>query len=163
MTLQVPFSEFAASADRLAKGKEIYLCRQSGRTLLTVAHSDFVLVAITNRTMEEVRRLLTAAKATVQEGRWAFDGELFEELEAESRAYVGAVAYATPEGRPGLWIDAFESAPTDLQVLQAMFAEMTTNGEVEMNFETFIKVANASVAVVGPDELSHYVEQKRTS
>ena len=44
-----------------------------------------------------------------------------------------------------------------------MFAEMTTNGEVEMNFETFIKVANASVAVVGPDELSHYVEQKRTS
>jgi hypothetical protein len=163
MTLQVPFSEFAASADRLAKGKEIYLCRQSGRTLLTAAHNELVLVATTHRSMEDVRRLLTASKATVLEGRWAFDGELFDELEAESRAYVGAVAYATPEGRPGLWVDAFENAPTDLQVLQAMFAEMTTNGEVEMNFETFIKVANASVAVVGPDELSHYVQQKRTS
>jgi hypothetical protein len=162
MTLQVPFNQFLATVERLAKGKDVYLGHHFGRVLLTAAHDSVVIVATSNLPVDTIRKELAQSKLNVFEGQWAFEGDLLDELEEGSRPFVGAVAYATPEGRPGLWVDAFEAAPTDLQVLQAMFAEMTLNGEVEMNFDTFIKVANASVAVVGPDELANYVKQKRT-
>jgi len=37
--------------------------------------------------------------------------------------------YATPE-RPGIWIDAFPEAPSQMQVLRNMYEEFTETGEV---------------------------------
>ena len=158
MTLRVPFPQFLATVVRLVRTNEVYLERRRDQTVATAARPDLVVVSTTDAPVTEVRAVLEPQGIRVFDGAWSFDGEM--PGPSSPHAFIAAVAYRTTEGRPGLWVDAFLTLPTELQVLQALHAEMSTDGEVDMSFDAFMKVANANIVVLTPDEIGEYLARK---
>ena len=162
MTLQVPFDDFVDAAFRITGTREAYLARSARRTVVTAATRNKVVVASTRLSMEATKRALETAGATVHPGVWSFDGDLADEVEAETHPYIVAVSYQSSGDKPGIWVDAFESQPTEVQALQAMFDEFVETGQVaRVSLDAFLKVANANVVISSPTEVANWVRQKR--
>jgi len=166
MTLYVPFDEFPAAARRFSDEKRIYVQAVEGGSLLTLAHpvSDRVLAANTPLSAEKVRAALEPEGFEVLQGCWGPDPSVAPGSVSLSEAFIGAVAYESSDNRPGVWIDAFPSQPTQVQVIQAMFNEFVRTGEApEIPFEEFVRLAKPTTAVVTPVEIAHYLESKTQS
>jgi hypothetical protein len=96
-------------------------------------------------------------------GAWAVDGSIEDEVGPPLPAHVAAVAYRTSEDRPGLWMDAFEGAPSEVAVLEAMYDEFVKSGQIDpLPFDAFIEKAKVNVVILSPDEQAAFVTQKKT-
>lgn len=98
---------------------------------------------------------------TIHRGSWSQGTDLPDREISISEAYVAAIAYQSSEHKPGIWVDAFPSLPTQVQALRALFDEFRATGEIaEVSFEEFVRLANPNVVIVGPAEIHSFLTQK---
>jgi hypothetical protein len=166
MVLQVPLESFGETAQRVLDGcREVYISPHGRRTLITASKPGLpVIAAVAETSLEKAKDILQKQGLTVFSGRWNTDLSLEHEGDALSDVFVAGVAYRTESGPPGIWIDAYASQPTQVQVLKAMYDEMINTGEMtEVSFEEFVRVSEANVVLVPPSELRNFVSQKDSS
>jgi hypothetical protein len=162
MTLHVPFDRFAETVNRVLEVKEAYVRSLGGSVVITACgRTGATLVrSIANVPLEEAMAALREAGIEAFEGSWAPD-EVSLEPDGVCTAHVAAVAYQSGEDKPGLWVDAFPTAPTPVQVFRALYDEFRETGELdEISFEEFVRQANPNVVVVSPAEIQGFLTQK---
>ena len=162
MTLQVPFETFPAVVARVLKVKEAFVTRHSGGALVTAADPQrgALVACIVALPVEEAREKLVAEGLEVFEGSWtgADTGDLACEM---AEAFVAAISFQSSEGKPGIWVDAFPSLPTQIQVLRGMYDELRDTGELsDVSFEEFVRLANPTVVILSPSDLRSFLTQK---
>lgn len=164
MVLQVAFAEFGAATKRvLGEGVDAYLCHSLGRSLVTASlpQKEVIVVSQTELSLDDARKTLEGEGFQCFPGRWADDGLLEEIEEASEGMYVAGVAFKAINGVPGIWLDAFPSLPTQVQVLRIMYEELTDTGELAaVSFEEFVRLAEANVVVASPNDLKSYLTAK---
>jgi len=161
MTLQVDFDQFADAAKRHTKVQHAYLSRHEGRTLVAVADpvSNLILVAMSKHEIEETQAILKNEGFTSSKGAW-HEGHDIHASDADT-AFIAAVAYASGDEMPGVWVDAFAELPSQAMILKAIYEEFRQTGEVgEVSFEEFVRQANPNVVIVSPSEISSFLESK---
>lgn len=160
MTLRVDIEQFASTAIRMLGSAPVFLRRQRRGTAVSAADAakEVRILSYSEETLETVREQLQSQGLEVFEGEWIVPGD----TEVESfGAYVVGIAYASGEGRSGLWMDAVSEAITPAQAVRAMYDEMRENGEVaEVAFEDFVRAANPNVIVLSPYEIRHFLSEK---
>jgi hypothetical protein len=162
MILQVPFEQFATTVKRVLTVNEVFVTPRGNTTLATAASSDrkTMVVSVTSLTISEARMRLEPFSLDVFDGAWHTEGVLDIETQT-STPFVAAVAYVAQGHAPGLWVDAFETLPTQMTVLKSMFDEFRQTGQLEdVSFEEFVRLAQPTVVISTPDELHSYVGQK---
>ena len=163
MILQVPFNEFPKTLERVLEGcKDVYLSRHQQQTLISASKVGMpVIASIADMDMEGTRAQMSALGFNVFEGRWNSDFALGEEGDDLTEIYVAGIAYRTESGPPGLWLDAYAVQPTQVQVLKAMYDEMTSTGQMaDVSFEEFVRLSEANVVVAGPNDLRSFLALK---
>ncbi len=159
MTLRVPYTGFAEAVRRTLGITECYLLPVGGSLVLTAGHSEKATVIVCNvmGRQETITKELHSAGMHVYEGIWSVD----DDQEILQLPYVAAVAYKTAVDKPGVWIDAFPHAPTEVQVLEAMYEDLKSTGELQsVTVEEFLKQTVANVGIVSPEELREYIISK---
>jgi hypothetical protein len=162
MVLRVGFDEFASTAKRLLSVDEAFLAPRGVGTLATAASpgKDLIVAAAFPQDISEVANLLKTAGFKTAEGEWSLGGEGLEISQVNCELYVGAVAYNSKDSKPGLWVDAYVEPRNQTQVLRAMFDELRETGELgEVSFEEFIRLANPTVVLLTPTDLSRFVAE----
>ncbi|CAN5393108.1 hypothetical protein BH11ARM1_BH11ARM1_07830 [soil metagenome] len=163
MVLQVAWVDFADTVKRLVgENADAYICPHNGVTLATSSKvgDEVVVAALSTQNVEHSSAELQAAGINVYPGRWAADLELEQEGIDMAETYVAGVAYKRESGAPGLWIDAYPSAPTQMQVLKRMYDEFSRDGEMaSIAFEEFVRLAEATVVVTKPDDIRRFVTE----
>lgn len=136
---------------------------RSRGVVATAVHvsEDRMVASSTHLTLTDARKLLEKKGMSIHRGRWSLEVEPeLEPLELKS-AYIGAVAYETNEGRPGIWVDVYAEMPTQVLVLRALYEEFRSTGElVDVSFEEFVRLGKPNVAIVSPAEITKYLESK---
>lgn len=154
MTLHVPIEDFAATVKRVLGHQEAFLHLLGRGTLATAGGKDMVVAARSKSNPDDVKKQLEALGMSIYRGSWLEYG--LEELGMQP-LYVGAVAYKSDDERPGLWLDAYEQPVTPIQVLRAMYEEFVQTGELhDVDFESFMRMANANVVVLSPEDLEKF-------
>ncbi|RYG45712.1 hypothetical protein EON79_11945 [bacterium] len=158
MTLQVPFAHFAETVRR-HEAAHVYLAPYGDGALATASFAGGILAALASGRPEDAREALLADGLTVYEGQW--EANLTMVGSSSAPLWIAAVVYPSSEGKPGVWIDAYETAPTEAQVLRAMYDEFVTTGQTEdIGFDPFLRLVNPNVVVVAPDALMGYAKAK---
>lgn len=166
MTLQVPFDEFAPSVRRLLDRQDAYVSHYRGGSLVTSAcpTRGVVVAAIVRLPMDGALNALRKEGLEVFEGAWTTGAELTVDTGPAFDAYVGAVAYVSQDDKPGVWVDAYPTAPTEVQVLRAMYEEFRSTGELDdVSFEEFVRLANPNVVIVSPLEVADFTERNASA
>ncbi|MBS1717038.1 MAG: hypothetical protein JSS72_04835 [Armatimonadetes bacterium] len=158
MTLNVSFSDFSQTIQRELKNPRVYVA-YSGRTALITAadaSNDLVVCAETHESREVVEKKLKEAKVEFFNGSWL---PLPEPRGTEP--YVAAIAYRSGEDRPGLWLEAFPEAPTEVDVIKAFMDEMKATGEMpDATMDDFVKMASPNVIVLSPAEVQAFAQNR---
>ncbi len=163
MTLQVPFEEFAKTAERMLGHKVAFVRAHGKGSLITAAAPDknISIASCSDSLPEDVKGELSKAGFELMTGEWAIS---IPEPVAEDpldTAYVASVSYISGEHKPGVWVDAYPTQPTHVQVLRALFEEFNDTGELaDVSFEEFVRLANPNVVVVAANELRSYLREK---
>jgi len=165
MTLQVPYDQFAETARRVLSVKEAYVTRHGSASLVTAGwpSARAVVASLASKTSDQVKKDLSEKGFAVFDGAWSAEGltDLGDACQAE--AHIAAVAYASEDGRPGIWVDAYDSSPSPAQVLKGMYEEFRGTGETaDVSFEEFVRLANANVVLVSPSQIRAYLQDKAT-
>jgi hypothetical protein len=164
MTLHVPFEAFPEAVKRILRHREAYVSEEGDHVVVTASlPAERVVVACVAEgfTLEAAKEHLRAGGMDVREGVWHL-ADSPQRGAGRKAPHVAAVSYASGEGKPGVWVDAFETPPTKVQVLRAMFEEFRNTGELpEVSFEEFVRIAVPTVTLVTPTELARYVADKR--
>lgn len=160
MTLRVEFDQFASTVSRMLGAAPAFITRHSRGTVVTAADPS-KNVRVQSRSPlgpDKARDALAAAGLEVLDGEWVLPDD--QDAEAEG-VYVVGIAYASGEGRSGLWMDATRDAITPAEAVRAMYDEMRENGEVaDVTFEDFVRAANPNVVVLSPYDLKHFLASK---
>lgn len=160
MTLRVDLENFPAAVRRHLGQGPVYVCALGPGSVVTAGDpkTGTVVFAHTRRSVDDTQAILIGAGFEVEHGRWMTDGG---EEDFPPTPYVAAVAYKSREGVSGVWVDAFLDVPSQTRVLRAMYDELRTTGEVgDVSFDTFVRLAAPTVAVVSPEDLAKFAEQK---
>lgn len=162
VTLQVPFDSFPAVLERVLGVRHVFLTAHSSGALVTAAEAGrtALVASVAPVPVAEARKALEEAGLEVFEGAWSgVDGTNLACEAAE--AFVASIAYQSTEGRPGVWVDAFPSLPTQVQVLRAMYDEFRETGELsDVSFEEFVRLANPNVVILSPSDLRSFLGQR---
>jgi hypothetical protein len=164
MVLVVPYEEFPSTARKLGI-KEAFLSARGASTVVTGAHleRDLVIHCLANKALVDVKDELASQKFVTSNGRWTDTIEVTGEggNPIQDVFYVAAVSYQSREQMPGLWMDAYPTAPTPQIVLRAMYDEFAANGEIDsISYEDFLKKATPNVVILSPSEISTFVALK---
>lgn len=162
MTLQVPFDSFPVVLERVLGIRHVFLTEHSSGSLVTAAEPGrtALVASVAPIPVAEARKALEAAQLEVFDGAWSgVDGTNLACEAAE--AFIAAIAYQSTEGRPGVWVDAYPSLPTQVQVLRTMYDEFRETGELsDVSFEEFVRLANPTVVILSPSDLKSFLGQK---
>jgi hypothetical protein len=165
VVLQVPFEQFPDAVRRTFDGLSVAYISSQGNSIMASASqagAKSVVIATTGLALEEAREKLVEAEMEVFEGRWT--AELFQEeppSDPVGTIYIAGISYRTEQGPPGLWLDAYPSLPTQVQVLRSMYDELIETGEMaEVSFEEFVRLSDANVIVASPSDLRSYLSQR---
>jgi len=162
MTLQVPFRNFISAVSRHLERPLVYMHRDGAHTTLSAADPGrgVVVTTTTDEPLTRIKERLDHEGFSVSDGCWT-EGHLARQESESHETYVGAVAYRTRDESPGLWVDAFPNEPTPAVVLQAIYAEFETHGEMgEVSFEEFLKLAKPTVVIISPEQIANFVRQR---
>jgi hypothetical protein len=163
MTLQVSFEQFPGTVKRLLNQEEAYVSAHDAGALVTSGKPDkgIVVASLTPYTPEVASASLKDLGLAVYEGTWLTPEEILSGAPPTQQAFIASVAYRAAGDKPGLWMDAYPTLPTQLTVLKAMYDEFRATGEVdEVPFEEFVQLANATVVIVSPAEVESFLKQK---
>ena len=164
MVLQVAFEDFGPAVHRVFGGKvDAYICQNIDHVVATAGKSgdETIVVSTTDQSEEDAKAALVGQGLKVFLGRWT-DDLILADLESGSRTmYIAGVGFKAVSGAPGIWIDAFPVLPTQVQVLKAMYEELSQTGEMaEVSFEEFVRLAEANVVIASPSDLKSYLANK---
>jgi len=162
MTLQVPFRNFISAVSRHLERPLVYLHRDGATTTISAADPGrgVVVTATTDEAPNKIKERLDHEGFSVADGLWT-EGQMSTREEEGAETYIGAVAYRTRDESPGLWVEAFPSEPTPAVVLQAIYAEFETHGEMgQVSFEEFLRLAKPTVVIVSPEQVANFVRQR---
>lgn len=163
MTLQVTFDEFAETVRRLLNIQEAYVTGHLSGSLATSAKPDKSVVVATLTPLDPgaAKAALKDLGINVFDGSWLTPEELLAPALSPSQPFIASVAYRSAGDKPGVWVDAFPSQPTQVSVLKAMYDEFRQTGEVDdVTFEDFVQFSNANVVIVSPAEIESFLKQK---
>jgi hypothetical protein len=163
MTLQVSFDQFAGTVKRLLNQEEAYVAPHEAGALVTSAKADkgIVIASLTPLNPEVASASLKDLGLAVFEGTWLTPEEILASSGSSTQIFMAAVAYRASGDKPGLWVDAYPTLPTQITVLKTMYEEFRATGEVdEVTFEDFVQLANANVVIVSPSEIESFLKQK---
>lgn len=163
MTLHVPFDQFSRTVQRVLGTKEAYVAASGPGSVVSsaVVEKGFIVVSRTDHSVGAARSKLEHAGLTIHEGNWSLAVDT--DLHGEDRAdpFVAAVAYRSGETTPGVWVDAYPTLPTQIQVLRAMYDEFRQTGELpDVSFEEFVRLSDPNVVIVTPNDLQSFLEKK---
>jgi hypothetical protein len=159
MTLRVPFAGFAEAVRRNLSTHDVYVHADRARTIVTAGQTDraAVVISTVRQPKEEVVALLHAESFHVFDGVWSID----DDQELLELPFVAAVSYRANAKKTGVWVDATTTEPTELQVLQAMYSELSEANELDgVSFDQFVDLAQASVIILSPVQLERFLEAK---
>ncbi|MBV6458489.1 MAG: hypothetical protein HONBIEJF_01617 [Fimbriimonadaceae bacterium] len=162
MTLQVPFRNFISAVSRHLERPLVYLHRDGATTTVSAADPGrgVVVTSTTDESLSKIKERLDHEGFSVSDGQWT-EGHALQSEEERQETYIGAVAYRTRDESPGLWLDAFPSEPTPAIVLQAIYSEFETHGEMgEVSFEEFLRLAKPTVVIVSPEQVAAFLRQR---
>lgn len=162
MTLNVDFDHFAEAVKRHLATKIAYVCRRESRTIVAAADpaANLIVSCSVKQEFASVKATLEKAGLEVAQGAWD-DGTESSTNGLEARPFVAAVAYASDDEMPGVWVDAYATLPTQALVLKALYEEFRQTGEVgDVSFEEFVRQANPNVVIVSPQEIDTFLEEK---
>ncbi len=165
MTLQVTPAQFAETVKRMLKTTDVFVAPNEAGSLITAAdqQADLVIVAFAPEAPDQVKDRLKGDGFAVFGGSWTCSPDL-QPLERSTAAFIAAVAYRSAEDRPGLWVDAYPSLPSQMTVLRAMFDEFRETGEMEhITFEEFLQLSSPNVVILSPSEVNSFLLQKSDS
>lgn len=157
MILRVKLEDFAAAARRYALADEAFISDVVGGVSISAVNvsADVMVTTSTDLDLEETRQFLEQAGLTVRDGQWASDLDQPEQALAD--LHIAAVAYRSNESMPGLWMEAYPTAPTPADVLLDMYQEFVSTGELrEIGIDEFKKLANPNVLILGPEEIRSF-------
>ena len=163
MTLHVPFDQFPKTVLRLLETKDVFVTSHGHGALATAADGQkgILIVCHTDHAPSTAKSKLTNAGLEPFDGVWKLTDELPSEQEDFIEAYVAAVAYKSAETMPGVWVDAYKTTPTQVQVLRAMYEEFRATGELpDVSFEEFVRLSEPNVVIVSPTEIQGFVDKK---
>jgi hypothetical protein len=163
MTLLVPYEQFPDAVKRVLDTAIAYVSAHGESTVVSAysATGATVVKSTVHAPIEDVRKTLKKSGMETFDGMWAADDAPLAESNSGAAVHIAAVAYASGEDKPGVWVDAYSAAPTQVQVLKAMFEEFRETGELDdVTFEEFVRLANPNVVVVTPSEIENFVAQK---
>ena len=162
MTLEVPFPEFLATVHRVLGISDVYIVKHARGTLVTAARPEqnTVIAAVNPAGVEPTKATIEEQGALCHYGSW-FDPESPAMASSHVATFIGAVGYRSSETIPGVWVDAYEALPTQVQVLRAMYEEFRGTGEIgDLSFEDFVSTAHPNVVIVSPTEIQAFIESK---
>lgn len=163
MTLQVPYEQFVDAVARVLAIKEAYVTCHGSVSLVTASSATVktVVAALSSGKPEQTKKELAAKGMEVYDGAWSAEGLTDLGETPPPDVHVAAVAYMSDEGKPGIWVDAYDSSPSPAQVLRGMYEEFRSTGEIaDVSFEEFVRLANANVILVSPSQLKAYIQDK---
>lgn len=166
MVLNVPLETFGETAQRVLDGcRDVYLAVHDHHTLVTASKPGLpVIASVTDMPPDKAKALLKKQGLTIYDGRWNTEFSLEHDGDDLGDVHIAGVAYHTESGPPGIWIDAYSSTPTPVQVLKTMYEEMIGTGEMtEVSFEEFVRLSEANVVVISPSELKGFLTQKESA
>lgn len=162
MTLEVPFTEFVSTVKRTLGDADVYVVQHARGTLTTAADptKNLVVASVNLAGLDATKTAVEAGGCICYVGSW-FDPESPSLASGHQAAFIGAVAYKSSEPMPGVWVDAYESMPTQVTVLRTMYEEFKGTGEIgDMTFEDFVSTANPNVVIVAPHEIQSFIDSK---
>jgi hypothetical protein len=157
MTLRVPYEGFVAAVEQQLASRHVYIHAQAGRVLLTAAEAkhSVAIIATSRQSVEQVQKELHAAGFHVHEGLWSVD----DDQEILALPYVAAVSYRATKERTGVWIEAYAEKPSEGEVIQKFFDEMSAEQNLaDMSVGEFMVSAQVSISVLSPQDLEKYLE-----
>jgi hypothetical protein len=162
MILRVPFESFAETAKKTLGIGDAYIIAHDQHVIASAAVADkpCIVLSETNLTLSEAKAALKKSGIEAKDGQWAWGGEDLPVMAGDS--YVAAVSYVSGEDKPGIWVDVYPEAPSQMEVLKALHHEFRSTGEMrEVSFEEFVRLAKPSVVVLSPDVLTRFLLAKR--
>lgn len=159
MTLRVPFAGFAEAVRRNLSVHDVYVHADRARTIVSAGQTDRPVVVICTVRMpkEQVVAQLHGEGMHVFDGVWSID----DDQELLELPYITAISYRANAKKTGVWVDASTTEPTELQVLQMMYAELSEANELDgVSFDEFVELAQASVVILSPVQLERFLEAK---
>jgi len=163
MTLHVPFEQFSKTVESMLETKHVFVTARGRGATVTAADGQkgFLVVSQADLPVAQVKTKLTRAGLEILDGVWRLGDGSEEECEERCDAFVAAVAYKSAESMPGVWVDAFRSLPTQVQVLRALFDEFRETGELpDVSFEEFIRLSEPNVVIVAPNQIQSFLDKK---
>lgn len=163
MTLQVSFDQFAETVKRLLQQEEAYVAAHEAGAVVSSAKPEksIVVISVTPLTPEVALSSLQDLGLSVYEGSWLTEEEVITEIASPVQTFIAAVSYRSSGDKPGVWVDAYPSLPTQMTVLKTMYEEFRSTGEVDdVAFEEFVQLANANVVIISPQEIESFLRQK---
>lgn len=163
LTLQVEFDRFLETVREVTGEVRCYAQPSGASCFLSAASVERHTIVTCAALLSEADAIskLVSEGATVGRGRWTAGSEPLTDSASEMQPYVAAIAYVSSDAGPGVWVDAFESLPTEMQALREMYDEFRETGELsDVAFEEFVRLAKPTVVVVSPAEIRGYAAQK---
>lgn len=163
MTLHVSLEQFTETAKRVLGHGDAYIHTSHHGTSITAVHQtlDRIVSCWTPLSVNDVRKRLEKEGVKLFDGVWAHDGEIPSGYSELASVHIAAVSYRGEGEQPGVWIDAFEAQPTQVQVLKGLYEEFKSTGEMpEVSFEEFVRLAKPNVVIASPAEIAGYLEAK---
>lgn len=160
MTLRVPFEGFAEAVRRNLSTHDAYVHTDRARVIVSAGQGEkrMVVISSTHLPVDTVKAQLHAEGLHVYQGLWSIG----DDLELLEMPYIGAVSYRASKDKTGLWVEAYPSLPTEVQVLQDLYEEFRANDEMpETTFDAFVQVAQSSVLILSPDQVENFFTTKR--
>ena len=166
MTLRVDYVDFADSVVRLTGKREAYWRAIGDHIRLSAADpkSQTIIRSATSVDLATVKNALTAENFLLLPGEWTDESDVAVDVVESVVGAVAAVSYETTGHHPGLWMDAYPTVPTELEVLEAMYEELTHNGEIPaVTFDRFTSDLNGHVVILTNQQIRNYIGAKLSS
>ncbi len=157
MVLQIALEQLAETMTQMGVSGPVFVSGRGSHSFVTAADpSRSLLIQCTApRSCEEMKGWLAEKKIASLDGVWSQDGLTIPS--ATTSFWIAAVAYKSQESKPGLWVDALPFKPTVGDVLNKIYEEFRSSGDMEgMSLEEFLQRTEPNVIILDPEEQSRF-------
>lgn len=161
MVLEVSFEDFAQELASRNLERIAYMAPTRSGSQLTAGNPSTELILYCRTSLDEPKIEAELAKGGIEIRRGAWIGE--EAIAINSNffdCHVVGVAYRSDSRNPGLWMEAFDNEPTQLDVLRQFYREFQLAGfGADLDMDSFIRAVEPTVVILGPDTIRSYAQK----
>lgn len=161
MVLEVSFEDFAQELVARDLERIAYMAPTRSGSQLTAGNPATELILYCRTSLEEAKIESELATLGIEIRRGAWIGE--EAIAIHNNffdCHVVGVAYRSESRNPGLWMEAFDNEPTQLDVLRQFHREFQLAGYgAEMEMDAFLRAVEPTVVILSPDTIRSYAQK----